>query len=396
MDSPRRCPCSPRLRRVRPHPRRPRGAGHHPRGRTERHDVAAGMRLTTAKSRSRARRGPVPLSPAPRPAAVPGRGLHRATRFVPVWAVLALAFAAPAAADAVALTFDDLPVFGTARPVAEQTVITRKLLRGLVRHHLPATGFVNEINLEGPDRPARVALLTAWLDAGMDLGNHTYSHVSLTTTPVADYIADAADGDAVTKALLAARGRTERWFRYPLSRNRTDAGDPPDVRGVAGERPLPRRAGNARELGLSVRRPVRCGAGARRPGAGEGHPAGIHRLFGQGRRLVPLGGGRAARSPAAARLAAPRQRAQRRQHRRTGENRAQTAAYRGYARRGDGRPGLCPARGLCRPPTATSGSNVGPRCFTASCRGTEMPHVPKDIAVESAALDDEPGEHGTP
>ncbi len=26
----------------------------------------------------------------------------------------------------------------------------------------------------------------------------------------------------------------------------------------------------------------------------------------------------------------------------------------------------------------------------------KMPQVPKDIAVESAALDDEPGEHGTP
>ncbi len=49
----------------------------------------------------------------------------------------------------------------------------------------------------------------------MDLGNHTYSHFSLTTTPVADYIADTARGDAVTRPLLAAKGRTERWFRYP-------------------------------------------------------------------------------------------------------------------------------------------------------------------------------------
>ena len=123
--------------------------------------------------------------------------------------------AAPAAAEGVALTFDDLPVFGVLRPVAEQTAITRTLLRGLVRHRLPATGFVNEVNLEGSDRPARVALLRAWLDAGMDLGNHTYSHLSLTTTPVDAYIADTARGDAVTRALLVARGRTTRWFRYP-------------------------------------------------------------------------------------------------------------------------------------------------------------------------------------
>jgi len=130
--------------------------------------------------------------------------------------LLAAAAVVPAGAEPVALTFDDLPVFGVKRPVAEQAAITKKLLAGLVRHHLPATGFVNEINLEGPDRPARVALLTAWLDAGMDLGNHGYSHLSLTTTPVADYIEDTAKGDAVTKALLAARGRQERWFRYPF------------------------------------------------------------------------------------------------------------------------------------------------------------------------------------
>ncbi len=49
----------------------------------------------------------------------------------------------------------------------------------------------------------------------MDLGNHTYSHPSLTSTPVSEYIGDTADGDAVTKPLLVARGRSERWFRYP-------------------------------------------------------------------------------------------------------------------------------------------------------------------------------------
>ena len=153
----------------------------------------------------------VPPPAVRRAAAVPGGGLRWRTRFVPIL----IGLAAPAAAEPIALTFDDLPVFGTLRPVAEQARITRRLLHGLVRHHLPATGFVNEINLEGPDRPARVALLKAWLDAGMDLGNHGYSHFSLTRTPVADYIADAAAGDAVTRALLVERGRTERWFRYP-------------------------------------------------------------------------------------------------------------------------------------------------------------------------------------
>jgi len=49
----------------------------------------------------------------------------------------------------------------------------------------------------------------------MDLGNHGYSHLSLTKTPVDAYIADVALGATVTQALLAARGRTLRWYRHP-------------------------------------------------------------------------------------------------------------------------------------------------------------------------------------
>ena len=129
--------------------------------------------------------------------------------------ILLLAAAFPARAEPIALTFDDLPVFGHPLTVPQATAITERLLRGLRRHHLPAIGFVNEINLEGADKAGRVALLKRWLDAGMDLGNHGYSHLSLTTTPVDDYIADTAKGDAVTKSLEAAVGKTPRWFRHP-------------------------------------------------------------------------------------------------------------------------------------------------------------------------------------
>jgi peptidoglycan/xylan/chitin deacetylase (PgdA/CDA1 family) len=123
---------------------------------------------------------------------------------------------ARAEAGEVALTFDDLPIYGHSRPIADANALTARLLAGLKRHDFPAIGFVNEIQLAGAEAPARTALLTQWLDAGMDLGNHGYSHLSLTNTPVRRYIADAARGETVTKALLAARGRTERWYRYPF------------------------------------------------------------------------------------------------------------------------------------------------------------------------------------
>jgi len=139
--------------------------------------------------------------------------LRKATR---VLATMALGAAAvPAAAGTVALTFDDLPVFGKMTSAADGAVVTAALLAGLKRQHYIATGFVNEVQLAGPDRAARIRLLLCWLDAGMDLGNHSYSHLSLNSVPVDAYIADVAHGAQETAALLAARGRRERWYRYP-------------------------------------------------------------------------------------------------------------------------------------------------------------------------------------
>lgn len=122
---------------------------------------------------------------------------------------------APAHVGTVALTFDDLPVFGAFTSAGEGDRITEELLAGLQRHHWTATGFVNELQLQAPDKQQRVALLQKWLDAGMDLGNHTYSHLSLNATPVDAYVADIRRDEEETGRLLAATGRRERWFRYP-------------------------------------------------------------------------------------------------------------------------------------------------------------------------------------
>jgi peptidoglycan/xylan/chitin deacetylase (PgdA/CDA1 family) len=130
-------------------------------------------------------------------------------------ALLLSTWARPAAAEDVALTFDDLPTLSLTTSLAYSQMTTRALLRGLRRYRLPATGFVNEFKLEGDHRAQRVALLADWLDAGMDLGNHGYSHLSFTNTPVDIYIADVIKGETVTRALLAARGRTLRWYRHP-------------------------------------------------------------------------------------------------------------------------------------------------------------------------------------
>lgn len=137
---------------------------------------------------------------------------------------LALAvLARPAWAEDVAITFDDLPTMALSPITPYAAVTTKALLAGLKRHRIPAIGFVNEVKLEARDKADRIALLKAWLDAGMDLGNHTYDHPHFSTDAAAE-IAEAAKGEVVTRALLAARHRTPHWFRHPyLETGATDA-----------------------------------------------------------------------------------------------------------------------------------------------------------------------------
>lgn len=141
-----------------------------------------------------------------------GRGHRIAMIAASFWAIAAVP---PASAEAIAVTFDDLPVFDARTSSPEAATITANLLAAVTRNHVPAIGFVNEGKLAGADREQGTALLERWLAAGLDLGNHGYSHLSFDKTKADIYIADAAAGDAVTKRLLGVVGRRERWWRYP-------------------------------------------------------------------------------------------------------------------------------------------------------------------------------------
>jgi peptidoglycan-N-acetylglucosamine deacetylase len=124
----------------------------------------------------------------------------------------------------VVVTFDDLPAnlagsVGNDLPGIE--ALTRKLLDGVRRHAVPAIGFVNEGGLfvneaSSADATRRIEILKLWVDAGLELGNHGYSHRDLNTTPIEDVQADVIRGETITRRLLAARGQTLRYFRHPL------------------------------------------------------------------------------------------------------------------------------------------------------------------------------------
>ena len=119
----------------------------------------------------------------------------------------------------IAVTFDDLPIAGVlSHDVASSRAITAKLLTAIAAHRIPAVGFVNEGKLrdDGGVNAKRVDLLRMWLDAGLELGNHTYSHLDLNRTPLPAFEEDVLRGEAVTRPLLRARGMTLRLFRHPF------------------------------------------------------------------------------------------------------------------------------------------------------------------------------------
>lgn len=126
--------------------------------------------------------------------------------------------AAKPGAMRLALTFDDLPGADTRAPLAALQDQNRRILAALRDAKATATGFVNEgrLHVEG-ERDARTAILAAWLDGGCDLGNHTEAHLGLSTTPLREYEDGVVRGEAITRALLEARGRRIAYFRHPFT-----------------------------------------------------------------------------------------------------------------------------------------------------------------------------------
>ena len=123
----------------------------------------------------------------------------------------------------VAITIDDLPVVSTRTDIKNRAEITKKLLRHITDAGIPVIGFVNENKLytNGQRDDAQVDLIRMWLDAGLQLGNHTYSHRSLHNIGLEEYEADILKGETITNELLAAKKQKLRYFRHPYLQSGT-------------------------------------------------------------------------------------------------------------------------------------------------------------------------------
>lgn len=118
----------------------------------------------------------------------------------------------------VCFTYDDLPVVSYGIDDSTfQRGITEKLISSLKRNSIPAIGFVNEIKLYDHSGriPFQVKMLSRWVDNGLILGNHTYSHYDYNKVSFNQFTHDIVKGEKITKQILEAKGATIKYFRHP-------------------------------------------------------------------------------------------------------------------------------------------------------------------------------------
>lgn len=119
-----------------------------------------------------------------------------------------------------AVTIDDLPYIAAGQPpnLRNAQRATKEILRVLVAHQAPAIGFVNERKLEiKGEVDARIALLQQWIDAGMVLGNHTYSHPDFNRLTIEQFEDEIVRGEVVTRRLMRSHAPYQLYFRHPMT-----------------------------------------------------------------------------------------------------------------------------------------------------------------------------------
>lgn len=127
----------------------------------------------------------------------------------------------------VCFSVDDLPVvsYGINDSVYQADIMYR-LTGALNRNNIPAIGFVNESKLyrNGRRMPSQVSLLRKWVEAGLDLGNHTFSHPDYNKVSFSEFTDDLRHGEMITREILSEKGKTLTYFRHPfLHRGNTKA-----------------------------------------------------------------------------------------------------------------------------------------------------------------------------
>jgi peptidoglycan-N-acetylglucosamine deacetylase len=134
----------------------------------------------------------------------------------------ALSLCSAAQTRTIAITIDDLPYAGldqSMTSVIQARQDIRSITQTLKAHHAPAVAFVNEQKLQVTDQiDMRVGLLELWLDNGVSLGNHTYSHLDLNKNPEPMCEDEVIRGEVISRRLMKQKGLDYKYFRHPYLR----------------------------------------------------------------------------------------------------------------------------------------------------------------------------------
>ncbi|MFC5410877.1 polysaccharide deacetylase family protein [Larkinella bovis] len=119
------------------------------------------------------------------------------------------------------ITVDDLPgVTRYYRTPDGHAQLSQRLVAHFAKHRVPAIGFVVSKSLyrEGVPSADQIRVLHIWLDAGLELGNHTFSHKDYTVITIPEYQDEVIGGEQFVKQLVAQQGKPFRFFRHPFLR----------------------------------------------------------------------------------------------------------------------------------------------------------------------------------
>lgn len=120
----------------------------------------------------------------------------------------------------VAWTFDDLPATRLSTGTCDDEALrsfTVQLLEAMEEAGIDeATGFVNASKRCDSQSEAFFAeILGLWLEAGHELGNHTWSHQDLNTLTANEFETEITRGEEILRRTVEHHGGRLRWFRYP-------------------------------------------------------------------------------------------------------------------------------------------------------------------------------------
>lgn len=125
-----------------------------------------------------------------------------------------------------AITVDDLPFVGADEDPKRVMNATNEMLKAFKKHKIRSVGFVNEIFSIVPESvDQNIRVLTRWASHKHELGNHTFSHMSLDDVSLENYILDIQKGGTGHANYLNNEylNRPMRYFRHPYLETGNDS-----------------------------------------------------------------------------------------------------------------------------------------------------------------------------